>query len=594
MNLGGAVRVQGARAFAGVSMSGRIGSMLTIALLMAIASLAAASGLGSGQTAFDFTKPDEIGDRVRWSHADRMDLTAEGLGWNGEEHASFSAWVQTESIGIGTSHRPSANAGIRVIVDRDWSWPHRVGTINAYGRLYVRYGPDGTHWSSWHVLPGRRDAEDPAKGTTYGGEISVPRRERVAYEARLREYRARDVPWKSDEQAACRWIVEQDPRFFEKNNPFVGYVQLLYETSIYGGHRIRGMKVNVNWVLPGPYSPPKVKGLAKDRFRKPWGFLGKKESEVETLDWTHVRDDGCLHVAAGAADRELDLRGTRITDRGLASIAALTELRSLNLSSTEVTGRGLAHIGGLTRLERLDLSRTRNVGNGLVHLKGLRNLKVLDLKSSDVGGAAIAHLAALTSLEDLDLLGSRLRPEALAVIGKLTALRRLCLWSCRVTDEGLAHLAGLTELRSLLLSGSVTDAGVEHLAAMVRMEELGLTRTKITDATLARLVRMPALKRLSLGGTAVTDAGLVHLAKLENLERLWIDGTAVTDAGLAHLAGLTGMKSLHLADTGLTDAGLVHLAGMKELENLSINGTAVTEEAVARLKARLPKLRSVW
>jgi len=575
-------------------MSARIEPLLTIAFLLVISSLAAASGVGSGETVFDLTKPEALGERVRWSHSDRMDVTADGLGWDGEENASFSAWIQTEPIAIGTSWRPSTNAGIRVIIDRDWSWTHRVGTITASGTLYVRHGPDGAHWSSWQVLSSQRDPKDPAKGTSYVGEISVPRRERVAYEAHLRQYRARDVPWKSDEQAACRWILERDPRFFEKNRPFVGYLQFLYETSIYGGRRIRGMTVRAHWVLPGPYSPPKVAGLARARSGKRWDFRGEKASEVESLDWTHVRDDGRLHVAAGAADRELDLRGTRITDDGLAPIAALTELRTLNLGGTGVTGRGLTHLAGLTRLERLDLSRTRNVGPGLAHLKGLRNLRTLDLKSAGVRSAAIAHLAALTALEELDLLGARLRTDDYAVLGELTALRRLGLWSCRVTDEGLARLAGLTELRRLVLSGSVTDAGAAHLAAMTKLEELGLTRTRITDATLARLGRVTTLKRLSLGGTAITDDGLAHLAKLENLERLFIDGTAVTDAGLAHLAGLTRLKSLRLADTGVTDAGLVHLHGLKALEDLSIDGTGVTKEALAKLRTRLPGLRSVW
>ena len=32
------------------------------------------------------------------------------------------------------------------------------------------------------------------------------------------EYSSLDVPWKSDEEAAVKWILEREPDFFEKEN----------------------------------------------------------------------------------------------------------------------------------------------------------------------------------------------------------------------------------------------------------------------------------------------------------------------------------------------------------------------------------------
>ncbi|MBN2585685.1 MAG: hypothetical protein JXR55_00180 [Candidatus Fermentibacteraceae bacterium] len=46
--------------------------------------------------------------------------------------------------------------------------------------------------------------------------------EREDYDALLREFAELDVPWKSYEDAACRWIVEGDPGFFENSLPFLG------------------------------------------------------------------------------------------------------------------------------------------------------------------------------------------------------------------------------------------------------------------------------------------------------------------------------------------------------------------------------------
>ena len=36
----------------------------------------------------------------------------------------------------------------------------------------------------------------------------------------LSQYSTLDVPWKSDEEATVRWILERNPEFFSKQDPF--------------------------------------------------------------------------------------------------------------------------------------------------------------------------------------------------------------------------------------------------------------------------------------------------------------------------------------------------------------------------------------
>ena len=64
--------------------------------------------------------------------------------------------------------------------------------------------------------------------------------------------------WSSDEDALCRWIAANAPRFFEKNIPFIGYVQIRLE-SLDPPEKLTMEKLAIaySWGVGGIHSIPK-------------------------------------------------------------------------------------------------------------------------------------------------------------------------------------------------------------------------------------------------------------------------------------------------------------------------------------------------
>jgi len=151
--------------------------------------------------------------------------------------------------------------------------------------MFVRFSPDARNWSNWQVLVrqaprDRPDPKDRADATPhYVGRLAVPRRDTERYDEYLRQYRALDVPWTSDEEAAVKWILEQEPDFFERALPFVGYVQFLYEARPYGGQRLKALRFEMGWTVSGIHSPPRKGSAPNDLFVLPDGDF--------YMDFTH-------------------------------------------------------------------------------------------------------------------------------------------------------------------------------------------------------------------------------------------------------------------------------------------------------------------
>lgn len=163
-----------------------------------------------------------------------------------------------------------------------------------------------------------------------------------------------------------------------------------------------------------------------------------------------------------------------------------------------------------------------------------------------------------------------------------------------VTDETLASTIDHPRIRSLFLARtSVTDAGLARLAACTNLVRLDLSLTAATDQGLKSFSGAGGLTQLLLAGTKITDASLPLVATFKNLEDLDLAGLAISDEGLASLSELRKLKELRLDGTPITDAGLMHLRGLKQLESLSREGTKVTPEGLKKLKASLPKLKTV-
>jgi hypothetical protein len=215
----------------------------------------------------------------------------------------------------------------------------------------------------------------------------------------------------ADAEATVRGILENDPEHFRRAIPFIGYVQILHESSYHGGQRFRRIEVHLSWCVPGPVRPP------ADRNQR-WRLRAA----------CRVDDDGRLHVPAGATIRSLDLRGAEVTDGGLSAVAGLHGLRRLDLSGTAVSDRALAHVRDLRLLRSLDLSGTAVTDRGL------------------------GSLAALPVLRELRLRGTAVTDRGLEAIAFLPGLQLLDVRETEVTEKGIESVRwriGRTERRSL-------------------------------------------------------------------------------------------------------------------------------------------------
>jgi hypothetical protein len=236
-------------------------SFILATLLLSVPGQALAEIDSSTSYALDLTKPKEAARQAKWSEPDIITVTAQGLGWGKRTDVGRrDVWLETKAIGIGLSWRPTSIASIKATVERP-------GTS---GMLYVRYSADAKHWTTWQHLEETTPGGANPAAQSFQGTVRVPYRELARYqELRMKYARREDVPWPSDEEALVKDLLKREPKLFEKTTPFIGYVQLLYETQLKGGQRIRGVKVDVRWFLGGKHLSPKNE---KDREGRdvPW------------------------------------------------------------------------------------------------------------------------------------------------------------------------------------------------------------------------------------------------------------------------------------------------------------------------------------
>jgi hypothetical protein len=240
----------------------------------------------SKQLDINFTDKSDAAAKATWAtfpSSAEFRITREGLGFEGDEKSSLDGWIQTKPIALGLSWRPTENMFVRARVQppaTETSLPNNGKMFRDVGQLYVRYSPDLAHWSSWQLLP-RIEPQYPEEkktpGSYFSSEVRVPYSVMSEYRRLLREYSQKDVPWKSDEEAAVKWMLEKDPTFFEKQIPFIGYAQFLYENNFCGGHRLQSIHVDISYQMGGMFLPPQDESVEKGRNRIPWRFEAKKE-----------------------------------------------------------------------------------------------------------------------------------------------------------------------------------------------------------------------------------------------------------------------------------------------------------------------------
>lgn len=250
---------------------------ISAALVVVLSATRPVLGTMQGYKTFvlDFTKPEEVKSKATWSKPDRLDVTPDGLGWDGTSKGQYDAWIESVPVAVGWSWRPVIAVTVTAEVlppgkftfrENQTTWPR--------GEIYARYSPDRKHWSSWQCLEMQHPKDKRNPRQTYRGTVRVPYREMKAYRELILEYRRMNVPWGDDEEAAVRWILRDDPRFFEKQLPFVGYVQFLYETGIYGGKRLKALRFELSYGTSGLHQPARDPAVEKGH-RGPWRFIAQ-------------------------------------------------------------------------------------------------------------------------------------------------------------------------------------------------------------------------------------------------------------------------------------------------------------------------------
>jgi inhibitor of cysteine peptidase len=240
----------------------------------------------------DFTQPDKVHKLARWTDPQHMRATSDGFGWIGDaqEHRKVTIRL-TDPISVGWSWCPADSVQINVDV---------VPASATPGTLYARYSPDSQHWSKWHPLTVHIPEPAGAGATlSFRGTLAVSAAAKQEYRTRLQEFAGAGRPLADvDQEAAARWIVGRDPTFFSTQMPFIGYVDVRWETAIGGNLRLKTMSVEISYSRDDRGAvPPGHDGQCSWRFKMPQGGTEDSDKMVRLSE----SDNGkTITVAAGA------------------------------------------------------------------------------------------------------------------------------------------------------------------------------------------------------------------------------------------------------------------------------------------------------
>ncbi len=218
----------------------------------------------------DFTHPDTLKGRVE-TFPEALKFSEKGLGYDAEANRLLNRtrFQTTEPIALGFAWTPTSAVTIHASLNTDFEY------IGAYslGRLYARYSPDTTHWSSWQNIMSDKRADKSALTHTYQGQLIVPDVERLPYFDLLEQFYKAQPEQTGDEEAAVRWLVKKDARYFEKTLPFIGYIQVLFETPLEGGRHLKSLQCNLIWSLPGLHrASRRERDAQKNNTSLPWSY----------------------------------------------------------------------------------------------------------------------------------------------------------------------------------------------------------------------------------------------------------------------------------------------------------------------------------
>jgi len=187
-----------------------------------------------------------------------------------KEKTSYEVWLRTQKVPAGLGWRPPSSVRVTLSV---------YGTAASGFPLnsYLRYGCDGRHWSTWYRMEPSKETRDGAM-KTYVCRIEVPGVARERYRALMLKWWKTQPVWPSDEAALCRWIIKQEPDFFSREFPFVGYLQILQESQgLETDFALTQMEISVRWTVGGKHSTPRD-GSEPDS-EKEWSFLAPEATK---------------------------------------------------------------------------------------------------------------------------------------------------------------------------------------------------------------------------------------------------------------------------------------------------------------------------
>jgi hypothetical protein len=269
-----------------------------------------------------------------------------------------------------------------------------------------------------------------------------------------------------------------------------------------------------------------------------------------------------LNALEKMALKELHLNESRIRNDALQSLSYLP-LEVLELSSLRITNDGLTHLSKLP-LKILSLGCEQITNRGVQHLRACP-LKELYLNHCNVTGEVVEHLI------DMPLISFEMRN-----LGLSSFFYRLLL-----------ELQNVDQLSEVMQAFMKKHGG--HLDTL----EIHHLHSSLTDNQLQKLVSFfPKLIYVDVENCFnLTDAGIAHLQSL-SLNRLKIAGCRVTNTSL-QLLGAMPLKRLEIGFANITDEGIDSLQN-PTLEEVYLFGcNDITYDAVKRLVARLPNLRSL-
>ncbi len=264
-------------------------SVLVLLILVLSTASSGADLLDSKLVTIDFTNPREVAKQATWNDPKIIQASEQGLSlnWNkrplrtkgipANERGTFTknVIVHVEPVPIGWSWRPVTSVWVHAEVTPPGEFvylPDRAEYPPC--EVFARYSPDLKNWSSWQALERIPPDNQTDPRQTYQISLQAPAADQAAYEAKFREYAEKNVPWKSDEEAAVEWILKQQPDFFEDQIPFIGYVQLKFEIGLKGDQRIERLEFRLSYQTGGLHNTPRDESVYEDR-NGPWRFRAK-------------------------------------------------------------------------------------------------------------------------------------------------------------------------------------------------------------------------------------------------------------------------------------------------------------------------------